>query len=66
MHEFVVCGTDGRVTGEAPEPRAVDERLRMLDAKADGEGLGFHEHLTLLEHAEGVARTVAEREHDMA
>ena len=38
----------------------------MLDAKADGEGLGFEEHAAPLEHAEGVARAVAQRQHHVA
>ena len=38
MHEFVVGGAQFRVTGETPKARDIDQRLRMLDPKADGKG----------------------------
>ena len=39
--------------------RAVDQALRMLDAHAHREGLLRHRHACVVEHAEGVARAVA-------
>ncbi len=37
----------------------------MLDAIADRERLGVHAHAALVQHREGVARAVAQREHDV-
>ena len=37
----------------------------MLDAHADGKGLGLHRHAALLQHFERIARAVAGREHDV-
>jgi hypothetical protein len=37
----------------------------MLDAKADGKRLGFHVDAARMQHLEGVARAVAEREDDV-
>ena len=37
----------------------------MLDAHADREGLGLDMHARRVEHREGVARAVADRQHDM-
>ena len=53
------------MAGARAEARVVDDRLRVLDAKADRERLGFHEHAALVQNREGVARAVAEREHDV-
>ena len=65
MHQLVVRGAELGVAGEPAEARAVDQRLRMLDAKSDREGLGFEEHAAPFEHAQRVARAVPEREHDV-
>ena len=65
MHELVVRRAELRMTREAAEARAVDQRLRMFDAKADREGFCLEEHAAALEHAQRVARAVTEREHDV-
>ena len=44
---------------------AIDQRLRMLDAHADGERLGLDGDAALPQHLKGVARAVADGEHDM-
>jgi hypothetical protein len=41
MHQLVVGGAEQRVPGEIAEAGAVDQRLRMFDAEADRERLGF-------------------------
>ena len=41
VHQLVVGGAEQRVAGVRAEARAVDQRLRMLDAKADRERLGL-------------------------
>ena len=45
--------------------RFVDDALRVLDAKADGEGLGLNVHTACMQHFKGVARTVTEGQHNM-
>src|SRR6185369_10058381 len=65
VDELVVGGAEERVPGLGSEAAAVDERLRVLDAEADREGLRFEEDSTAREHLEGVSRTVADREDDM-
>ena len=44
---------------------AVDQRLRMLDAHADGERLGLDGDAALPQHVKGAARAVADGEHHM-
>ena len=63
VHQLVVGRAEQRVAGLRAEARAVDQRLRVLDAEADRERLGFDEHAARVQHAEGVARAVAERQH---
>ena len=63
VHQLVVGRAEDRVAGVGAEARAVDHALRMLDAEADRERLGLHEHAAPVQHLEGVARAVAEREH---
>ena len=65
MHEFVVRGTQFGSTGETPQARDIDQRLRMLDAKANSERLGLDKNTASIEHAKGVARTMTEREYDV-
>ena len=65
VHELVVGRAEDRVAGVRAEAGAVDQRLRMLDAEADRERLGLHVHAALVQHREGVARAVAERQHDV-
>ena len=43
--------------------RAVDERLRVLDARADGECLLRHDEMGFVQHGKGVARAVADGQH---
>ena len=53
------------MAGAVAEAAAVDQRLRMLDAHADGERLGLDRDAALVQHLERVARAVADRQHDM-
>ena len=48
------------------EPRLVDQALRMLDAKAQAEGLGLDGDAAFVQHFKGVAGAVAQRQHHMA
>ena len=65
MHQLVIRRAQNRIAGGGAEARYVDQRLRMLDAKADGKGLGLHIHTAINEHLKRVARTVADGEHHM-
>ena len=53
------------MAGIGAEARLVDDRLRMLDAVADRERLGLHVDAAGVQHREGVARAVTERDDDM-
>ncbi len=66
MHEFVIGGTELGMPRETSEASSIDQRLRMLDAEADGKGFRLEIHASLLQHAQRVARTVPERKYDMA
>ena len=48
------------------QTRPVNHRLRVLNTKTDGKGLGLDVHLTLMQHAEGITCAVSQREYDMA
>src|SRR6185369_9623431 len=65
VHELVVGGAEQRMAGRGAEAGAVDQRLRVLDADADREGLGFDIDAVVEQHLEGVAGAVADGEHDM-
>ena len=65
MDQLVVGGAQHRVAGAGPEAAAVDQRLRMLDAEADRERLGFDVDAAVVQHLERVARAVADRQHDV-
>src|SRR5690606_41778750 len=65
MHQLVVGSAQVRVSGILAKPRRVDEGLGMLDAEADGERLGLHEHTSFMQHAEGVPSAVSQRHHHM-
>src|SRR6185369_1837125 len=65
VHELVVGGAEQRMAGRGAEAGAVDQRLRVLDADADREGLGFDIDAVIEQHLERVAGTVADGEHDM-
>ena len=63
VHQLVVGRAEQRMPRLRPEARLVDQRLRVLDAEADREGLGFDEHAARVQHRERVARAVAQRHH---
>eukprot|EP01136_Pigoraptor_vietnamica_P016349 Opistho-1_new@4810 len=65
MHQLVIGCTEDLVAGIGAEAGTVDDGLRMLDAVADREGLGLHENAALVQHREGVARAVAQGQHDV-
>ena len=65
VHQLVVGRAEDRMAGERSEPRLVDHRLRMLDAEADRKWLRLDEHAGIEQHLEGVARAVADRQHDV-
>src|SRR5690606_40550640 len=54
------------MAGVLAQPGLVDHALRMLDAKTHGKGLGLHEYALTVQHAEGIAGTVAQRQNHMA
>ena len=63
VHQLVVGRAQQRMAGMLAQPCAVDQALRMLDAKADRKRLGFHENAALVQHGKGVARAVARCQH---
>ena len=65
MHQLVVGRTEPRMPGAVGVAAPVDQRLRMLDADADRERLRLHGDAAIVEHLEGVARAVPDRQHDM-
>ncbi len=65
VDEPVVGRAEERMAGVRPEAGAVDERLRVLDAKADRERLGFEVDAALVQHRERVARAVPRRDDDV-
>ena len=64
MHEFVIGSAQFGNT--AAETGLVDQALRMLDAKADGEGLGLHRHAAISQDLKHVAGAMAHRHNNMA
>ena len=50
MHQLVVGRAEQRVAGVLAEAAAVDQRLRMLDAEADGEGLRLDRDAARVQH----------------
>ncbi len=62
VHDLVVGGAQQLVAGKLAEAAAVDHALRMFDAKAQRERLGLHEHAASVQHLEGIARAVADRQ----
>ena len=65
MHQLVVGRTENGVARIRPEARAVDQALRMLNAKANRKRLWLNVDATLMQHLEGVTRTVANGEDDL-
>ena len=51
------------MAGEGAEAGAVDEGLGVLDARADRERFGLDMNAVAMQHGEGVARAVADRQH---
>ena len=60
--QLVVRRAQRRMIGRRAVLGAVDHRLAMLDARADGEGLARHGHVQPVEHFEGVPGAVAHGE----
>jgi len=65
VHQLVVGRAQDGVAGVGAETCLVDQALRVFDAVADRKGLGFHVHAAFMQHREGVAGAVAQRQHDM-
>ena len=65
MYQLVIRRTEQRIARILAIARTVDQRLRMLDAKADRERLGLNINPPLVQHLKGVARAVADCEHQM-
>ena len=65
MHELVIGRAEQRAVGLLAVAALIDERLRMLDAKSNRERLGLDEHAASMQHFEGVARAVADGEHEV-
>ena len=65
VHQFVFGRAQRRIASMSAPAGAVDQSLRMLDAKADGKRLGLDVDAALVQHGKGVARTVAQRQHDL-
>ena len=61
MYQFIIGGTKQRIARILSMTTAVDQRLWMLDAQADGERFGLDMHAALMDHLESVARTVPDR-----
>ena len=65
MHQLVIGGAQDRIAGIRPEAGSVDQRLRMLDPKAQRKRLGFQVHPTRIQHLESITRAVADCQHHM-
>ena len=65
MHQLVFSRAELCVTGIRSVARTVDERLRVLDAEADGKRLRLYIDTAIVKHFEGIARAVAYRQHHM-
>ena len=55
VHKLVFSRTQAWMAGLRPPPCLVDQRLRVLNAHAHGEGLGLQSHANPLQHREGIA-----------
>ena len=62
MHKLVIGCPKGRVAGARAEASAINQALRMLDAKADGERFRLNMHATIKQYFEGIARAVPDGE----
>ena len=63
VHQLVLRRPQQRVAGVAAPTGAVNQPLRVLNAKADGERLGLQVDAACVQHGKGIARAVAQR-HD--
>ena len=65
MHELVIGRTKDRIARARTEASAINQALRMLDAKADGERLRLDMHAAIKQHLESIAGAVPDGENDM-
>src|SRR5450830_917326 len=65
MHQLVIGRAEQRMPGVLAVSRAVNERLRMFDAKPDRKGLGLDINSPIVEHLKGIARAMADGQDDM-
>lgn len=63
VHQLVIGRAQQLVAGVLAQPRAVNQALRVFNAETHREGFGFHVDAAFVQHADGVARTVAQRQH---
>ncbi len=66
MHELIVGRSKNGMLGIRTKTAGINERLRMLDAHADGERLRLNVDAAIMQHLKRIARTVAYGEHDGA
>lgn len=60
QRQLVVCRAQCGMPGRRPVLGAVNERLRMLDARADGKRLLQQGEAVLMQRGQRIARTVAD------
>ena len=65
MHQLVFGSAKKRMTGTIAPTGPIDQRLRMLDAHADGKRLPFKRHPRLLQHGERIASRMPRGEHHL-
>src|SRR3990167_10134348 len=65
MYQLVIGGAEHRMCRLRAETAAVDQRLRMLDAKADGKRLGFDVHAAGVQHFKCIAGAMAGGENNV-
>ncbi len=65
MYQLVIRSPQQFIARVLAETGGVDQRLRMFDAKADGKRLGFDVNAPPVDHLEGIARAVSDRQHQM-
>ena len=63
VHQLVVGRAQGWVACMATPACPVNQTLRVLNAKADGKGLGLHRHTAIKQGGKGIARAVAQGQH---
>ncbi len=65
VHQLIIRRAKDGMARTRPKTRHIDDRLRMLDTEADGEGLGLHIHAAVMQHLERIARAMADSQHHM-